>query len=235
MGRFEGRDPLGEAGSPNGNLFTYVGNSPVNYMDPFGLIVIISPYVWWPEAPRISEMRKENCLRPFVDSAMKLKAYLAKLCDLMAEICCEDPGCNETPPRKKQCCTKNKRCCTQEECIADAEKIANAFFVTARSICQQTQGFGPSLFNLSGRHMVCSECERETSRHFPSSKCFEYNQAFVLGLLSDHQWGEVTFLCGGGSIVATIDFWGGWGKGGWGEGKNAFGWEAEGQGAPESP
>lgn len=36
-GRFISRDPIGEAGDPQGNLYAYVGGNPVNLVDPLGL------------------------------------------------------------------------------------------------------------------------------------------------------------------------------------------------------
>ena len=41
LGRFLSYDPLGQLPSPN--LYTYVENSPVNRLDPFGLLMIITP------------------------------------------------------------------------------------------------------------------------------------------------------------------------------------------------
>ena len=37
LGRFMSEDPIGFSGSPDGNLFAYCGNDPINYSDPMGL------------------------------------------------------------------------------------------------------------------------------------------------------------------------------------------------------
>ena len=47
LGRWATRDPLGEAGGLN--LYAFVGNNPVNWLDPWGLLteVIISGGTWY--------------------------------------------------------------------------------------------------------------------------------------------------------------------------------------------